>query len=83
MKAVEVILHTYVESRRDRALFFVPPDMQVAIGATISQPVDQPGVSVKAKNDGLVFGEEGIVIRVAQSVRVFRSETATSSDRRH
>ena len=70
MEPVQVVLHPHVEGRRDRALFLVAPDVEVAVGPAVGQPVDQPGVAMKAKDDVLVFGEERIVIRVAQPVRV-------------
>ena len=70
VEAVQVVLHPHVEGRRDRALFLVAPDVEVAVGPAVGQPVDQPGVSVEAKDDVLVFGEQRIVIRFAQPVRV-------------
>ena len=70
VEPVQVVLHPHVKGRRDRALFLVAPDVQVAVGPAVGQPVDQPGVSMKAKDDVLVFREERIVIRVAQPVRV-------------
>ena len=70
MKPVQFVLHPYVERRRDRAFFLVASDMQVPIGPTIGQPVDQPRIAVKAEDDVLIFGEEGIVVGLAQSMRV-------------
>ena len=83
VEPVQVVLHPHVEGRRDGALFLVAPDVQVAVGPAVGQPVDQPWVSMEAKDDVLVFGEKRIVIRVAQSVRVLALQTAASSDRRH
>ena len=82
MKPVQVVLYPHVEGRCNRALFLVAPDVQVAVGPAVGQPVDQPGVSMKAKDDVLVFREERIVIRVAQPMRMFAA-VAASSDRRH
>ena len=65
MKAVQVVLHPHVEGRRDGALFLVAADVQVAVGAAVGQPVDQPGVSMEGKDDVLIFGEERIVIGFA------------------
>jgi hypothetical protein len=42
----------------------------VVVGATISQPVDQPRVGVEGEDDRLVPGEEFVEIHVAQPVRV-------------
>jgi len=44
--------------------------MQIAIGPGIRQPVNQPRVSMKAKDDVLVACEERVVIRFAQAMRV-------------
>ena len=65
MKAIQIILDSYVKSRRNRPLFFIASDVEVAIGPAIRQPVDEPGVSMKAKDDVFVFREERIVIRFA------------------
>ena len=59
VEAVQVIQHSHVEGCCDRAFFFVAADMQVlVVGAAVSQPVDQPRVSMEGKDDRLVFGEE-------------------------
>ena len=83
MKAVEVVLHAHIECRRDRPFFLVAADVKVAVRAAIGQPVDEPRVAMETKNDVLVFGEERIVIRFAQSVRMFALRIATSSGQRH
>jgi hypothetical protein len=58
MKPVELVLHPNVECRRDCAFFLVSPNVQVPIGSAIGQPMDQPGVAMKAEDDLLVPGEE-------------------------
>ena len=83
MEPVQIVLHSHVKGRCDRALFLVASDVQVAIGPAVGQPVDQPWISMKAKDDVFVFGEKRVVIRFAQSVRVLALQTAASSDRRH
>jgi len=70
VKTVQLVLHPDVKGRRDRALFHIAPDVEVAIGPTVGQPVDQPGVSMESKDDVLVFRKERVVIRFAQPVRV-------------
>ena len=67
VEAVQVVHDRHVEGRRDRALFLVAPDVQVAVGPAVGQPVDQPGVSVEGEDDVLVFREERIVIRCRSS----------------
>jgi hypothetical protein len=57
--------------------------MQVAVGAAVGQAMDQPRVSMEAKDDVLVLGEEGIVLLFGQSMRMFRAGAVASSDRRH
>ena len=52
------------------ALFHIAADVQVAVGPAVCQPVNQPRVSMKAKDDVLVFGEERIVVRIIQAMRV-------------
>ena len=73
VEAIQVVLHPYVKGCCDRALFLVSPHVQIAVGPAIGQPVDQPGVSVKAKYDVLVFREERVVILLGQPVWMFRA----------
>ena len=65
------------------ALLLVAAHVQIAVGAAVGQPVDQPGIAMEAEDDVLVFGEQRIVIGLAQSMRMLAGRTATSSDRRH
>ena len=58
MKPVQVVLHSQVKGCRDGTLFFVASHVEVAVGPAVGQPVDQPWVSVKTKDDVLIFGEE-------------------------
>src|ERR1700722_12704193 len=57
VEPVQVVLYSDVKGRGDGALFLVAADVEVAVGPAIGQPVDQPWVSVKAKNDVLISGE--------------------------
>jgi len=43
MKPIQIVLHSHVESGRDRALFLVSANMQFAVGPAVGQSVDQPG----------------------------------------
>ncbi len=65
VKSVQVVLHPHVEGRRDRALFLVAAEVQIAIGPAVGQPVNQPRVSMEAKDDVPVFGEQRIVVFLA------------------
>jgi len=40
VEPVQVVLHPDVKGRRDGALFLVSPDVKVAVGAAVGQPVD-------------------------------------------
>ena len=73
MKAVDLVLHAHIERRRDRAFFLVATDMQIAIGSAVGQSVDQGRISVEPKDDRLILGEERVVVRFAQSMRMLRA----------
>ena len=55
MEPVQFVLHSHVEGRRDRALFLVAADVEVSVGPTIGQSVDQPWIAVEAEDDVLVL----------------------------
>ncbi len=40
MESVQLVLNSYVKGRRARAFFLIAPDMDVAIGPAVGQPVD-------------------------------------------
>ena len=40
MEPVQVVLHPHIKGRRDRALFLVTPDVEVAVGPAVGEPVD-------------------------------------------
>jgi hypothetical protein len=63
VEPVQLVLHAHVEGGGDRAFFFIAPDVHFMVGPAIGQPVNQPGVSMKAEDDVLVFGEKGVVVR--------------------
>ena len=72
MKTIEIVQHRHVERRGDRAFFLVAADVDVVmISAAISQPVDQPRIRMKRKNDRFIFREQRIKIHVTQAVRMF------------
>ncbi len=52
-------------------VFIVAAHMQVAVGAPVSQPVNQGGIAVKGKDDVLVRRKQRVIILVAQAVRMF------------
>ena len=58
VESVEIVLHPYVEGGRDRPFLLVAPDMKIPIRSTVSQPVDEPRVTVEAKYDMFVSREK-------------------------
>ena len=40
MEPVQVVLHPHIKCRRDRALFLVTADVEVAVGPAVGEPVD-------------------------------------------
>ena len=70
VETVDLVLNTHIERGRDGAFFCVTENVQIFIVARISQLVDQRGITVEIKDDGLVFCEDRVVIRVGQAVRV-------------
>src|SRR5438128_4068995 len=71
MKPVEIVHHGHVKWSRGRALFLVSTDVQIMVtGSSISQPVNQPGITVISKDDRFVRAEHRIEITIRQTVRM-------------
>ena len=70
VEPIQLVLHPNVKGSGDRALFHVAPDVDIPVRPTVGKPVDQPWVPMEAEDDGLVPGEERVVVPIAQSVRV-------------
>ena len=68
MEPVNVVLHAHIEGRCDGALLLVAPDVELAVGAPIGQLMDQGGVAVEGEDDGLILGEQRVIVRVAETV---------------
>ena len=61
MKAIKIVHHHHIEWSRGRPFFLVPAHVQVlVVGPPVGQSVDQPGVTVKRKDDRLIRREQGI-----------------------
>ena len=76
----DVVWHhaTVQRDHRERcgggAFLFVATDVDVdVIGSPIRQAVNQPGIAMEVKNDGLVSREERIEVGIRQSMRMFRA----------
>src|SRR5271157_2364051 len=71
MEAIHLVQHRHVEGCCDSAFFLVAPNVQVMVVCSpVSEPVDQPWVTVERKDDWLVEREESIELRVRKPVRV-------------
>ena len=63
MKPVKVIHYGHVKWSRGGALFLVPADVQIIVtGAAISEPVNQPGITVIGEDDRFLGAEHRIKI---------------------
>ena len=66
VEAVEIVQHRHVECCGDRALFLVATNMDVGVVvSTVSQPMDQPRISVEGKDYRFVHREQFVEIPVA------------------
>ena len=66
VEAIKVIEHTHVEGRRSGAFFLITAHVQIdVIGTPVREPVDQPRVTVKRKDDLLVGCKKRVEIFVA------------------
>src|SRR5687767_703116 len=69
MKAVHLIEDDHIEWRGGCSLLFVTANMHIAmVCAPISEPMNEPWVSMKRKDDRLVLGEERIEVMITQSL---------------
>ena len=70
MEAVDLVLHTHIERCGDGALFLITVNTQVAVCTLVSQLMHQRGIAVEGKDDRLILGEQGVIVRIGQTVRV-------------
>ena len=68
VKAVDVVQNAHIEGRGDGALLLVAAHMEVAVVAAVGQLVDERGVAVVGEDDGLILGEQAVVLLVGQAV---------------
>ena len=58
VETIQIVQDSHVERSCCRAFFFVAANVEiVVVRAAIGEAVDQPGVTMKRKNDWLVFRE--------------------------
>ena len=66
METIQVVEHSHVKGGCDRALLLIAADVNaLMVGPAVSQPVDEPGITVKREYDRFIGGEKGIKILVA------------------
>ena len=70
MEAVDLVLHAHIKRRGDGAFLLVAVDTQVAVGALVGQLVYQRRVAVEREDDGLILGEQRVIIGIGQAVGV-------------
>src|SRR5579859_4109588 len=64
-ETINLVLNRQFQRRIDIALFLVAANVQIlVICAAVRQAMDEPGVSVKIKNDRLIYREQRIKIPV-------------------
>ena len=72
VKAVEVVEDGHIKGGGGSSFFFVSADVEiVVIGAAIGEAMNEPGVTVVGKDDGLVDREKGIEIAVGEPMGMF------------
>src|SRR5262249_25179973 len=72
-EAVDFIVHRQLHRRVDVALLLVATHVQALVVAGVGKAVNQPGITVEVEDDGFVDSEEGIKVRIRQSVRMLRA----------
>src|SRR5581483_4795123 len=66
-----MIERNHIKGRGGRAFFAITVNVKVSvIGAIVRELMDETGIAVKGKNNGLVGCKEGIKVFVAHAVRM-------------
>jgi hypothetical protein len=63
-EAINLVVHRQLHGRVDITLLLVTANMHLFVLAGIGKAVNQIWVSVKIKNDRLVYREQGIVVTI-------------------
>ena len=58
IEAVKPVQNTHIKGRGDGALLHIAADVQILVPAAVGQLMDEAGVAVERKDDGLVGGEQ-------------------------
>ena len=64
MEAVDLVLNAHIERRGDGALFLIAVDAQIAVRTLIGQLMHQRGIAVGREDDGLILGEQRVIIGI-------------------
>ena len=71
VETIHMVLNTYIERSGDGTLFFVSAYMHETVVVTsVSKLMYKRCISVESKYNGLVLGEEHIVLGILKSVRM-------------
>ena len=70
VEAVDLILHAHIKRRGDSAFLLVAIYMEITVRPSVGQLVNQGMVAVECENDRLIFRKQGLILYIAQAVRV-------------
>src|SRR3974390_2859467 len=71
VEAIEIVEHAHVEGCGRCAFFLVAAHMNVIVAiAPVGQSVNQPRVTVKGKDDGLVCRKENVKLAIRDAMRM-------------
>ena len=70
METVNLILYTHIEWCCDGSFLLISVYMNISVGTTIGQLVDQCMIPMECKDDWLIFGEQCIVLCICQTMRM-------------
>ena len=64
IKPVNVVEHPHIEGRGDGALLLVAADVEIPVVPAVGQLVDQGGIPVIGEDNGLILGEQRVIIGI-------------------
>ena len=82
MEAIDLVLHAHIKRHGDGAFLLVAVDTQVAVGVLVGQLVYQRRIAVEREDDGLILGEQRVIIGIGQAVGGAWCRVPASSGRR-
>ena len=76
VEAVNLVLHAHIEGRGDGAFLLVAVHAQVTVDTVVGQLMNEGGIAVERKDDGLVLCEQGVVVGVGETCLLYTSDAA-------